>query len=221
MNAGPLWNQFWRAIEPLGERRGPILFQFPYIPRTREPEEQRTGADFLRRLSAFLPLLSREGRYVVEVRNSSWIAEPLLNLLREHRVALAVHQGAGAYICGEETALLESLAGNRGEPRVRPPFPTERGYRGQPTVVQRPDVFRVRIAATRMRHTLIGMAIGAGVGVVWGANLGDRRRGLSVVVLGGLGAGVGAAAGGVLPIGSPLYQVEKPVGKAPPPARPD
>ena len=94
-------------------------------------------------------------------------------------------------------------------------------WRGQPTVVQRPDVFRVRIADTRMRHTLIGMAIGAGVGVVWGANLGDRRRGLSVVVLGGLGTGFGAAAGGVLPIGPPLYQVEKPVRKAPPPARPD
>lgn len=46
-----------------------------------------------------------------------------------------VHQGAGAYICGEETALLESLEGKRGEPRVRPPFPADRGYRGQPTVV--------------------------------------------------------------------------------------
>jgi NADH-quinone oxidoreductase subunit F len=46
-----------------------------------------------------------------------------------------VHQGAGAYICGEETALLESLEGKRGEPRVRPPFPTERGFRGQPTAV--------------------------------------------------------------------------------------
>jgi NADH-quinone oxidoreductase subunit F len=46
-----------------------------------------------------------------------------------------VHQGAGAYICGEETALLESLEGNRGEPRVRPPFPADHGFRGQPTVV--------------------------------------------------------------------------------------
>ena len=46
-----------------------------------------------------------------------------------------VHQGAGAYICGEETALLESLEGHRGEPRVRPPFPPEHGYRGQPTVI--------------------------------------------------------------------------------------
>ena len=46
-----------------------------------------------------------------------------------------IHQGAGAYICGEETALLESLEGHRGEPRARPPFPGEQGYRGQPTVI--------------------------------------------------------------------------------------
>lgn len=46
-----------------------------------------------------------------------------------------VHRGAGAYICGEESALLNSLEGRRGEPRLRPPYPTTRGYRGQPTVV--------------------------------------------------------------------------------------
>ena len=46
-----------------------------------------------------------------------------------------VHRGAGAYICGEETALLESLEGKRGEPRERPPFPTVSGFRGMPTVV--------------------------------------------------------------------------------------
>jgi len=46
-----------------------------------------------------------------------------------------VHQGAGAYICGEETALLESLEGKRGEPRSRPPFPVESGLHDHPTVV--------------------------------------------------------------------------------------
>jgi NADH:ubiquinone oxidoreductase subunit F (NADH-binding)/NADH:ubiquinone oxidoreductase subunit E len=46
-----------------------------------------------------------------------------------------VHQGAGAYVCGEETALLESLEGHRGEPRVRPPFPADHGLHGQPTAV--------------------------------------------------------------------------------------
>jgi len=46
-----------------------------------------------------------------------------------------VHAGAGAYVCGEETALLESLEGKRGTPRIRPPYPTVRGFRDQPTVV--------------------------------------------------------------------------------------
>jgi NADP-reducing hydrogenase subunit HndC len=46
-----------------------------------------------------------------------------------------VHAGAGAYVCGEETALLESLEGKRGIPRIRPPYPTVRGFRGMPTVV--------------------------------------------------------------------------------------
>ena len=46
-----------------------------------------------------------------------------------------VHRGAGAYICGEETALLESLEGKRGLPRVKPPFPATHGLYNKPTVV--------------------------------------------------------------------------------------
>ena len=46
-----------------------------------------------------------------------------------------IHLGAGAYVCGEETALLESLEGKRGEARNKPPFPTEQGYLNCPTVV--------------------------------------------------------------------------------------
>lgn len=48
---------------------------------------------------------------------------------------LHVHSGAGAYICGEETALLESLEGKRGNPRLKPPFPAIKGLYGCPTVV--------------------------------------------------------------------------------------
>ena len=48
---------------------------------------------------------------------------------------LTVHLGAGAYICGEETALLNSLEGRRGEPRIRPPFPAVDGLYGKPTIV--------------------------------------------------------------------------------------
>ena len=48
---------------------------------------------------------------------------------------LEVYRGAGAYVCGEETALLNSLEGRRGEPRVKPPFPAAKGAFGQPTTV--------------------------------------------------------------------------------------
>ena len=48
---------------------------------------------------------------------------------------LSVHRGAGAYICGEETAMLESLEGKPGNPRLKPPYPAQRGLFGQPTLV--------------------------------------------------------------------------------------
>lgn len=48
---------------------------------------------------------------------------------------LTVHRGAGAYICGEETAMIESLEGRRGEPRLKPPYPAQVGYLGAPTLV--------------------------------------------------------------------------------------
>ncbi len=51
------------------------------------------------------------------------------------RFYLHVHQGAGAYICGEETALIESLEGKRGQPRIKPPFPVNEGFLSKPTVV--------------------------------------------------------------------------------------
>jgi len=48
---------------------------------------------------------------------------------------LEVREGAGAFVCGEETALIQSLEGKRGMPRLRPPYPVERGLRGHPTVI--------------------------------------------------------------------------------------
>lgn len=48
---------------------------------------------------------------------------------------IAVWEGAGAYVCGEETALMESLEGKRGEPRFRPPFPPTQGLWGKPTII--------------------------------------------------------------------------------------
>jgi NADH-quinone oxidoreductase subunit F len=48
---------------------------------------------------------------------------------------LEVREGAGAFVCGEETALIHSLEGKRGTPRLRPPYPVERGFRGKPTII--------------------------------------------------------------------------------------
>jgi NADH-quinone oxidoreductase subunit F len=53
----------------------------------------------------------------------------------EYSLKIYTHLGAGAYICGEETAMLESLEGKRGQPRLRPPFPPSFGLYGKPTVV--------------------------------------------------------------------------------------
>lgn len=58
-----------------------------------------------------------------------------------HRFDIHIHWGAGAYVCGEETALIESVEGKRGIPRTRPPFPVERGYLGLPTVNNNVETF--------------------------------------------------------------------------------
>ncbi len=72
---------------------------------------------------------------------------------------IAIHVGAGAYVCGEESALIESLEGKRGTPRNRPPFPVTHGYLGQPTVVNNVETF---CAASRI--ALHGAAPWAAIG---------------------------------------------------------
>ena len=52
-----------------------------------------------------------------------------------------IFMGAGAYVCGEETALIESMEGKRGEPRNKPPYPIQEGYLGKPTVVNNVETF--------------------------------------------------------------------------------
>jgi NADH-quinone oxidoreductase subunit F len=64
--------------------------------------------------------------------------------------ALFVHRGAGAYICGEETALLESLEGKKGMPRMKPPFPAAVGLYGCPTTVN--NVESIAVAPTILRR---------------------------------------------------------------------
>ena len=61
-----------------------------------------------------------------------------------------IHRGAGAYICGEETALLESLEGKKGQPRLKPPFPANKGLYGSPTTVN--NVETIAVVPTILRR---------------------------------------------------------------------
>ena len=58
-------------------------------------------------------------------------------------IEVTIHRGAGAYICGEETALLNSVEGRRGEPRLKPPFPAVKGLYGEPTVVNNVETLAI------------------------------------------------------------------------------
>jgi NADH-quinone oxidoreductase subunit F len=70
---------------------------------------------------------------IAEMEKAGYLGDNLFGT--EYSLRLYTHLGAGAYICGEETALLESIEGKRGQPRVRPPFPPSYGLYGKPTVI--------------------------------------------------------------------------------------
>jgi NADH-quinone oxidoreductase subunit F len=70
---------------------------------------------------------------IAELEKAGYLGDRLFGT--EYSLRLRVHVGAGAYICGEETALLESLEGKRGQPRIRPPFPAVVGLYAKPTVI--------------------------------------------------------------------------------------
>lgn len=125
-------------------------------------DESEPGTFKDRYLMEFIPHLLIEGMIVssfalgsnvsyIYIRGEyDWVADILENAIDETRkngflgknilgsgfdCEIYVHRGAGAYICGEETALLESLEGKRGLPRIKPPFPAVKGVWGCPTVV--------------------------------------------------------------------------------------
>jgi NADH-quinone oxidoreductase subunit F len=70
---------------------------------------------------------------VAETYEAGYLGKDILGSRRD--LELIVHRGAGAYICGEETALLDALEGKRGNPRLKPPFPAVQGLYGGPTLI--------------------------------------------------------------------------------------
>jgi NADH-quinone oxidoreductase subunit F len=76
---------------------------------------------------------------------------------------IVLHRGAGAYICGEETAMLESLEGRKGQPRLKPPFPANAGLYGSPTTIN--NVESVAVTPTILRR-----------GAAWFSGLGRPKN---------------------------------------------
>ena len=74
-----------------------------------------------------------------EARAAGYLGDNILG--SQHSFQLHAHHGFGAYICGEETALLESLEGKKGQPRFKPPFPASFGLYGKPTTINNTETF--------------------------------------------------------------------------------
>ena len=87
-------------------------------------------------------LIKKMERAIIEAKNNGWLGTNILGTGFD--LELHVQAGGGAYICGEETALIESLEGKRGNPRIKPPFPAVSGLWNNPTVVNNVET----IAAT-------------------------------------------------------------------------
>ena len=79
------------------------------------------------------------GEAVEEARSAGMLGKSVLGSKLDFDIELRL--GAGAYICGEETALLESIEGKRGFPRIKPPFPTTNGLFGKPTLIKNVETF--------------------------------------------------------------------------------
>ncbi|MDT8311669.1 MAG: NADH-quinone oxidoreductase subunit NuoF [Methylophaga sp.] len=90
-----------------------------------------TGYNYIR--GEFYEPVERFEQALIEAREAGYLGKNILG--SGFNFELHMHPGAGAYICGEETALLESLEGKKGQPRYKPPFPAGYGLYGRPTTI--------------------------------------------------------------------------------------
>ncbi len=110
---------------------------------------------------------------------------------------LEIRMGSGAFVCGEETALIASIEGKRGEPRPRPPFPAHKGLWGRPTVLNNVETY-ANVAAIILK------------GGAWYAGMGTAKsKGTKVFALAGAVRNTGLVE---IPIGTPLGEVVYDIG---------
>ena len=113
--------------------------------------------------------------------------------------------GAGAFVCGEETALLTSIEGNRGEPRPRPPFPAVKGLYGKPTVLNNVETY------ANIPQIIFN-------GAEWFASMGtEKSKGTKVFALGGKITNTGLVE---VPMGTTLREIVDEIGGGVPDGRP-
>jgi NADP-reducing hydrogenase subunit HndC len=110
---------------------------------------------------------------------------------------LDLRLGAGAFVCGEETALMTSIEGNRGEPRPRPPFPAEKGLFGKPTILNNVETY------ANIPQIILN-------GPEWFASMGtEKSKGTKVFALGGKIKNTGLVE---IPMGTTLREVVDQIG---------
>jgi len=105
-------------------------------------------------------------RAIQEAKNNGFLGKNILGTGFD--LEIYVHRGAGAYICGEETALIESLEGKRGNPRIKPPFPAVQGVWMRPTVVNNVETLAAIVPIINMGGEAYG---NIGVGKSTGTKL--------------------------------------------------
>jgi NADH-quinone oxidoreductase subunit F len=93
----------------------------------------RANRAFIYLRGEFADLARNLDALIAELHQAGFLGGKILGT--DYALTLTLHLGAGAYICGEESALLESLEGSRGQPRAKPPFPVQKGLYQQPTVI--------------------------------------------------------------------------------------
>ena len=110
---------------------------------------------------------------------------------------IEIRLGAGAFVCGEETALLTSIEGNRGEPRPRPPFPAVKGLFGKPTIINNVETY------ANICQIILN-------GAEWFASMGtEKSKGTKVFALGGKIHNTGLVE---IPMGTTLREVVEDIG---------
>ncbi|HSA30391.1 MAG TPA: NADH-quinone oxidoreductase subunit NuoF, partial [Candidatus Omnitrophota bacterium] len=139
--------------------------------------------------------VSRLGHAIEQAREAGLLGENILGT--GFSFNLEIRMGSGAFVCGEETALMASLEGKRGEPRPRPPFPAQKGLWGKPSLLNNVETY-VNVPAIILK--------GAG----WYASMGtEKSKGTKVFAL----AGAINTAGLVeVPIGTPLGELIYDIG---------